>query len=92
MAALKPSLPPVRFINLERDTERHQRMLDELARVEVAGERFPGVLWADLPPSQQAAHYSAELNKRQFHKPLVNGEKGCYASHIACWRWLFEQR
>ena len=82
------NMPPIRFINLDRDAERRERMFSELARWGLDGERFPGVLWTALSAAEQAEFYSAELNASQFHKPLVNGEKGCYASHIAIWRWL----
>ncbi len=83
-------VPPIRFINLDRDAERRERLLAELARWQLAGERFPGVLWTALPLIEQDKLYSSALNVRQFHKPLVNGEKGCYASHLAVWQWLVD--
>ena len=83
-------MPPIRFINLDRDDERRRRLDAELQRLGLAGERFPGVLWTALSESEQARLYSASLNESQFHKPLVNGEKGCYASHLALWRWLLD--
>lgn len=90
MSAVSPPLPPlpVRYINLDRDAERRARLDAEIARLGLPGERFPGVLWTALPQAEQDALYSPALNAQQFHKPLVNGEKGCYASHIALWRWL----
>jgi glycosyl transferase, family 25 len=84
------SLPPIRFINLDRDTERRHRLTVELERQGVAGERWPAVLWTALSSAEQSALYCDDLNRRQFYKPLVNGEKGCYASHIALWRWLLD--
>jgi glycosyl transferase, family 25 len=81
---------PIRFVNLDRDAERRVRMQAELDRLGLAGERFPGVLWTALSDAEQAALYSESLNARSFHQPLVNGEKGCYASHIALMRWLLE--
>lgn len=83
-------MPPVLFINLDHDTERRQRLEAELARLQVLGKRFPAVLWSALPSAEQDRLYSATLNRQQFHKPLVNGEKGCYASHLAVWRWLLD--
>lgn len=83
-------MPPIRFINLDRDDERRRRLEAELQRLGLAGERFPGVLWTALPNNEQARLYSPALNERQFHKPLVNGEKGCYASHLALWQWLVD--
>jgi glycosyl transferase, family 25 len=81
---------PIRYINLDRDAKRRQRMDAELQRLGLAGERFAGVLWTALPAAEQDTLYSPALNARQFHKPLVNGEKGCYASHLAVWQWLLQ--
>jgi glycosyl transferase family 25 len=46
------------------------------------------VWWADVPPEQASRWYSDDLNARQYYKPLRNGEKGCYASHIGAWQQL----
>ena len=32
------------------------------------------------------------MNEQLFHKPLVNGEKGCYASHLRAWQWLLDSQ
>lgn len=81
------SLPLV-FVNLDRDAGRRQRLEAELARLNLGGQRLHAVWWADLPAAEQDALYSAERNRDQYYKPLVNGEKGCYASHIQAWRQL----
>lgn len=81
---------PILFINLDRDAERCARMQAEFARHGLQGERLPGVLWTALSQTEQDALYSPALNMRGFHKPLVNGEKGCYASHLKAWRWLLD--
>lgn len=81
---------PILFINLDRDAERCARMQAEFARHGLQGERLPGVLWTALAQAEQDALYSPALNARGFHKPLVNGEKGCYASHLKAWRWLVD--
>ncbi|MEH0164477.1 glycosyltransferase family 25 protein [Paucibacter sp. JuS9] len=81
---------PVLFINLDRDAERRARLEAELQQHGVAGERFPATLWTALSAAEQARYYSPELNARLFHKPLVNGEKGCYASHLRAWQWLLD--
>lgn len=83
-------MPPIRFINLERDVERRNRLETELAQQGLAGERFPATLWTALATQEQDRLYSAKLNAQQFHKPLVGGEKGCYASHLALWGWLID--
>ena len=79
---------PIFYINLARDTERRQKLEAELARQGLQGTRFEAVWWANLGEAEQKQLYSAELNKHQFHASLVNGEKGCYASHIRLWQQL----
>lgn len=79
---------PVVFINLDKDAQRRARVEAEFARLGVAGERFPAVWWKQLPSEIQAGMYSPELNQTQYYKPLVDGEKGCYASHIQAWQQL----
>lgn len=81
---------PIRYINLDRDAGRRSRIESQLSGLGLPGERWPAVFWADLPAEAQAGFYSASLNRRQFHRPLVNGEKGCYASHVQLWRWLLQ--
>jgi hypothetical protein len=51
-------------------------------------QRFPAVWWADVPATQAQRWYGDALNARQYYKPLRNGEKGCYASHIGAWQQL----
>lgn len=79
---------PLVFINLDRDAERRERLQSQLRELPLASQRFPAVWWADVPPAQAQKWYSDALNARQYYKPLRNGEKGCYASHIGAWRQL----
>ena len=79
---------PIVFINLDRDAERRTRLLAELQSIDMPSERFPAVWWDDVPPEQASRWYSDDLNARQYYKPLRNGEKGCYASHIGAWQQL----
>jgi len=81
---------PILYVNLDRDGARRDRMEAEFKKLGLPGERFPATLWTVLSPSEQARYYSPELNSQQFHKPLVNGEKGCYASHLRAWQWLLD--
>lgn len=88
-----PSLPltlpiPIVFINLDKDTQRRERMQEQLARLGLQGQRLPAVWWRDLPAQQQAQWYSPQRNRAQYYKALVDGEKGCYASHIVAWQQL----
>lgn len=79
---------PIFYINLARDSERRHKLQAELARQGLQGTRFEAVWWADLDPATQDQLYCPERNARQFHTPLVNGEKGCYASHLRLWQQL----
>ncbi len=82
------SLPPVLFINLDRDTQRRERMQAQAVALNIPLQRFDAVLWSALPAAQQNELYSDALNQHQHHQALVAGEKGCYASHIGLWQWL----
>lgn len=81
---------PIVFINLARDQDRRHRMEAALAQAGLHAERLEAVWWSDLPADAQAQLYSSALNQRQYHQPLVNGEKGCYASHLLAWRKLLD--
>ena len=79
---------PLVFINLDKDSERRTRIEAQLAHLGLPGERLPAVWWKHLPPAEQSLLYSAERNHGLYYQPLVDGEKGCYASHIQAWRQL----
>lgn len=79
---------PLVYINLDRDAERRERLQAQLQQVPFNSERYPAVWWADVPAAQAQQWYSDALNARQYYKPLRNGEKGCYASHIGAWQQL----
>lgn len=88
----RPAMLPIIYINLDSDTERRQRMEAEFARAGLLAQRFEATRWTLLPTEQQARYYSERLNARQFHKPLSNGERGCYASHLRAWQMLLDSR
>lgn len=67
---------------------RRTRIEGQLAHLGLPGERLPAVWWKHLPPAEQSLLYSAERNHGLYYQPLVDGEKGCYASHIQAWRQL----
>lgn len=79
---------PIVFINLDRDTERRTLLETQFHLHGVAAERLPATWWADVPVAEQDHLYAPKLNQKQYFKPLVNGEKGCYASHIQAWKKL----
>lgn len=76
------------FINLDKDTDRLERIQSQLDASGVSATRLPAVFWKELPQSQKDEIYSESLNHSQYYKPLANGEKGCYASHIKAWKLL----
>jgi len=81
---------PIVYINLAKDTERHQRMQAQFSRLGLEATRLPAVWWSDLPDEVQARHFNPALNSHQYFKPMGNGEKGCYCSHMTAWRQLLD--
>jgi glycosyl transferase family 25 len=79
---------PLVYINLDRDVQRRERMEALLSGLPFPYLRLPGVLWSALSPQEQARLYSPSLNAKQFFRPLVDGEKGCYASHLRACEYL----
>ena len=79
---------PIVFINLDRDAKRRLRLVTALQQTPLKSQRFSAVWWADLSAEEMQRLYSDAVNERQYYKPLRNGEKGCYASHIGAWQQL----
>lgn len=79
---------PIVFINLDRDTTRRDLLEEQFQQHGVAAERLPATWWRDVPAAEQDHLYAAALNQQQYFKPLVDGEKGCYTSHVQAWRKL----
>jgi glycosyl transferase family 25 len=89
MALIRPPTGvSICFINLASDVDRRCRLEAELQRLGLQGQRLDAVRWKNLSTAQQAEFYSDTLNARQYHVALVDGEKGCYASHIVAWENL----
>lgn len=81
---------PIVYINLAKDTEREQRMRTQMAQMQLPATRLAAVWWNDLSPEIQARHHNGDLTEKQYFKPMGNGEKGCYCSHLTAWRQLLE--
>ena len=81
---------PLVFINLDRDEERRKRLLDQLRENGMEGTRLPAVWWSGQTVERQAGWYCPDVNARQYYKSLLDGEKGCYASHLTAWKSLLE--
>jgi glycosyl transferase family 25 len=75
-------------INLDRDTERMAEMAQRLNALQLPFERVPAVLGRSLGTDERSTLYDADANRRHYHSPLVDGEIGCYASHLRLWQRL----
>lgn len=76
------------YINLNEDAQRREAIEAAFGRAGLLAERLPATRWSRLGAAEQARLYSPALNARHYFRPLVAGEMGCYASHIAAWRQL----
>jgi glycosyl transferase, family 25 len=83
-------MPLLLYINLDRDAARRDRIEKQLLQYEGAAQRLPACFWRDLPPVERSRFYSSTLNNDTYYKPLQDGEKGCYVSHIRAWEQLLE--
>ena len=81
---------PIIYINLDKDSERRSRLQAQLEQLGLSGQRLPGVWWKNLSQPERSRYYSEELNAQQYYKPLVDGEKGCYASHLKACQHLLD--
>ena len=77
---------PLVYINLAKDEERRHRMQTQSAAMGLDVSRREAGWWDDLGVAEQERYYSAQLNAQQYFKPMANGEKGCYSSHIQAWQ------
>jgi glycosyl transferase, family 25 len=73
-------------INLPRDAARMQTIAQRLDALGLPFERFDAVDGRRLEPAELDAMYSAQANRVHYPQPLVAGEIGCYASHLALWQ------
>lgn len=81
---------PLVYINLAEDTGRREQFEAAFGAIGVRPERFDAVRWTRLTAAEQDALYSEALNAGNYFRPLVAGEKGCYASHLAVWQRLLD--
>ena len=81
---------PVYLINLPRDQQRLQAMAAQLQTLGLPFEAVPAIYGKDLGPAQRAALYDHAANRRRYHDPLLDGEIGCYASHLQVWQRLVD--
>ncbi len=87
---LAPLALPLVYINLDEDTARRDAFETAFRSAGIGARRQSGVRWSRLDATAQAALYSEALNATSYFRPLADGEKGCYASHLACWQGLLD--
>lgn len=91
MARVRDQVPlalPLVYINLDEDGRRRCALEAACGAAGIRAERLPATRWTRLDATAQAQLYSDRLNARRYFRPLLAGEKGCYASHIAAWQRL----
>jgi len=71
-------------INLDRSTERMERIAADLGAVCLPFHRIPAVDGASLLP--RVEEYDALSNERHYLAPLSRGEIACVLSHREVWR------
>lgn len=76
------------ILNLPRHPERWEHMEEQARKLGLPVCRVEGIPGEEIPPQDLQRLYSPELNRQQFHRPLVPGEIGCYTSHRRIWRDL----
>lgn len=81
---------PIIYINLDKDSERRDRLQAQLQQLGLPAQRLPGVWWKNLSEQERSRYYNEELNAQQYYKPLVDGEKGCYGSHLKACQHLLD--
>ena len=79
----------VTLINLDRSEQRRHQMERRLADIGLAYTRLSAVdgkaRWADLSPS-----VDVDAFQRNVGRDVMQGEIGCYHSHLHAWRGLLE--
>lgn len=65
-------------------------MTAQFAQMGLTASRLPAVWWADLSAAEQRRYFCAPHSHGRYFKPLSNGEKGCYASHLRSWQQLLD--
>jgi glycosyl transferase, family 25 len=74
------------YINLGDALERRHNLEYQFEKYKIKAERLDAIKWSLLDEKTQSSYYSAELNHEQYYSSMVDGEKGCYASHILAWK------
>ncbi|MBY5994083.1 glycosyltransferase family 25 protein [Ferrimonas balearica] len=86
-----PSSPATFVINLDRSTDRWQRIERNLAEFGLDYQRVSAVEGATLSPQVLHQHYCPQLNQEQLHRTLTPGEIACYLSHRKVWQRILDE-
>ena len=81
----------IALINLASQDARWRAASRQFFDLGLDPVRQEAIAGAALSDAERAALYAERLNARQYHKPLLPGEIGCYASHLQSWRALVER-
>ena len=84
--------PKVFLINLAKSTERLKKSSARLAAQNIQFERIPAIDGTKLTNAEIQAHYSSQLNSKQYYRNLGYGEIGCFLSHRLAWQRIVEQK
>lgn len=76
------------IINLASDKARWDSVSRHFSEAGLSFRRIEAVMGKALSAEETNRIYSPRLNSRQYYKPLLPGEIGCYASHLEAWREL----
>ncbi|CAM3778513.1 MULTISPECIES: glycosyltransferase family 25 protein [Pseudoalteromonas] len=85
-------MPTILVINLAHSPERLTTSQQQLAKYGLSFERIDAIDGAILTPAQLNRHYSAVLNKQNYHYSLSVGQIGCYLSHRKAWQTIVERQ
>lgn len=80
------------YINLDRSTERRQRIENALDHYGLFAERIPAVDGSQLTDVELFSHYDPNKNSSEYFAPLKKSEIACFLSHRkALQRFVEEQ-
>jgi glycosyl transferase, family 25 len=81
---------PVFVISLRRAAQRREASKSALDAIGLPFTFFDAIEGAKLDDAEVARVYDADLNARQYKRPLSRPEIGCYLSHYELWRRIVE--
>jgi glycosyl transferase family 25 len=78
------------ILNLERSTDRYQKCSLQLQKQGIEFERIDAVDGRNINEAVLAKLRCHDYSK--YHKPLTNGELGCYLTHLNVYREIINQQ